>query len=271
MTDPAPSTDAKENARSEREEKALEEHDYSRYLLYSRSEILFVLRSIVQKKCMLTVHFDSGRAFFLTALLSISEDGQWLYFDMGSEEDINRRALLTDRLMLTAILDRVKIQFSLKKADVVDYNGRKAFASRLPETLLRLQRREHFRLATPIAEPVKCTMEIALPQGGTTKQELTILDISGGGVGLKVADIDASAFLVGTLFNGCQIVLPPEPEPIITGLCVRNALNTASKTGTQYLRVGCEYVELPGTALTLVQRYIIRVERERRARERGLE
>ena len=40
--------------------------DYSQYLLHSKSEIVAVLRSLVQKGALITVYFDQGKSFLLT-------------------------------------------------------------------------------------------------------------------------------------------------------------------------------------------------------------
>ena len=57
---------------------------------------------------------------------------------------------------------------------------------------------------------------------------------------------------------------------LVCNLIVRNAFDVTTKTGNHHLRVGCEYVNLPGTRLTMIQRYITRVERERKARMSGM-
>lgn len=251
-------------------ELELDQQSFSEYLLYSRSEILFVLRSVMQKKCMLTVYFDGGRSFFLTSLLAISDDGNWLYFDVSNDALINKNALAASKLMFTTMLERVKVQFSVGGFQEVPAGNRKAFACKLPETLLRLQRREHFRLSTPVANPLKCELKLPRPDGGSEEMMLTLLDISGGGIGLMVPDDHAAFFQAGNTISGCKIDIPEEGK-VITGLCVRNVFPVTTKSGSHYTRVGCEFVELPGTHLTWVQRYITRVERERKAREAGLE
>ena len=253
-----------------RAELELDQKHFSEYLLYSRSEILFLLRSVLQKKSMLTVYFDGGRSFFLTSLLSISDDGNWLYFDVSNEQAVNRNALAASKLMFTTMLERVKIQFSVGRIQEVPAGTRKAFACELPTTLLRLQRRQHFRLSTPIAAPIKCLFVAPRPEGGSAELALTLLDISGGGVGLMVPDNQSELFKIGNVYAGCQINLPNEGK-VVTGLCVRNIFPVSTKSGTHFTRVGCEFVELPSAHLNWVQRYITRVERERKAREAGLE
>jgi flagellar brake protein len=269
MTQPAPVPDAQPSASGSKTALELEQQGFSQYLLYSRSEILFVLRSVMQKKCMLTVYFDGGRSFFLTTLLAISDDGNWVYFDFASEPEIARRALVANRLMFTTMLERVKVQFSLDGLQQVSAGNRPAFAGRSPETLLRLQRREHFRLATPVANPLRCIMELPT-SGDSRKHELTVLDLSGGGIGLAIPDALLPHFAIGTVFPECRIDLPEEGR-LATSLCVRNVFAATNKAGNQYKRAGCEFIDLPGTALTLVQRYITRFEREHKARESGFE
>lgn len=243
--------------------------DYSKYQLYSRSEILFLLRALIQKKCMLTAYFDHGRSFFLTSLVALSEDGNWLYLDYGSDPAINAKALTTDKLILTTMLDKVKVQFSVAGLQQTSANGQPIFAARTPETILRLQRREFYRLTTPIANPLKCLMPIVKPDGTIVKVAATLLDISGGGVGLMVPT-DLSAFVTpGAQIDDCTVHLPEEGA-IHTGLTVRSAFNATSKAGHPYLRLGCEFVSLPGTQLAMIQRYITRMERERKAKEADL-
>ena len=248
----------------------LEQGDvYSKYLLYSRSEIIFVLRAVLQKGSMITVYFDQGQSFLLTSLLDVDAEKGSLLFDMGSNEEMNRKASKADRLLFTTSLDKVKVQFSLKHLEQVQHAGRPAFRSAIPETVLRLQRREYYRLSTPIANPIRCALQIQGEDGTREQADPPLLDISGGGVGLMVDTARADSFKVGTVFTDCRMMLPEEGALVAT-LIVRNAFDVTTKTGNHYLRVGCEFVDLPGTRLTMVQRYITRIERERKARMSGM-
>ena len=53
-------------------------------------------------------------------------------------------------------------------------------------------------------------------------------------------------------------------------LCVRNLFEVTTRSGSHFARIGCEFVGLPAPRLTMVQRYITRVERERKARMTGM-
>lgn len=243
--------------------------DYSQYLLHSRSEILAVLRSLIQKGALITIYFNQGKSFLLTSMLALNADNQGLVLDLGSNAEMNERALKAEKLILTTVVDKVKIQFSLSMLEATQYDGRSAFAGRIPDTLLRLQRREYFRLATPIANPIKLATTILRADNSALQVSLSLLDISGGGVGLMVSTDQAQLLERGDTLNECRMMLPDEGL-LVTSLCVRNMFDVTTRSGTRYVRVGCEYVGMTSARLAMVQRYITRMERERKARLSGL-
>lgn len=243
--------------------------DYSQYLLFSRSEILAVLRTLIQKNAMITVHFDQGRSFLLTSMIALAAENTGFFLDIGSDDEMNRRALKAKKLIFTALIDRVKVQFSLDKIVATQYGGRQNFLGKIPDKLLRLQRREYFRLSTPIASPLKLRAALTRPDGSALQIEFPLVDISGGGIGLTVSLNQAQLFEKGNILNDCKLMLPNEGL-LIASLCVRNLFNVTTRSGAHHVRVGCEFIDLPQARLTLVQRYITRVERERKARLNGL-
>ena len=243
--------------------------DYSQYLLFSRSEILAVLRSLIQKNAMITVHFDQGHSFLLTSMIALVAENTGFILDIGSDDEMNRRALKAKKLIFTALIDRVKVQFSLDKIVATQYGGRQNFLGKIPDKLLRLQRREYFRLSTPIASPLKLRAALTRPDGSALQIEFPLVDISGGGIGLTVSLNQAQLFEKGNILNDCKLMLPNEGL-LIASLCVRNLFNVTTRSGAHYVRVGCEFTDLPQARLTLVQRYITRVERERKARLNGM-
>lgn len=248
----------------------LEQGDiYSKYLLYSKTEILFILRAVLQKGSLITVYFNHGQSFLLTSLIHVDAERGQILFDFGSDEEMNARALKADRLLFTTSIDKVKVQFSLNRLEQTQHDGRPAFRGAFPETVLRLQRREYYRLSTPIANPVRCRFNLKLADGSLVATDVPLLDISGGGVGLMIEPDRKDNFAIETVFTDCKIDLPEEGL-LVCSLIVRNAFDVTSKTGNHHLRVGCEFKDLPGTRLTMIQRYITRVERERKARMSGM-
>lgn len=243
--------------------------DYRQFLLYTRPEIVSVLRTLIQKHALITAYFDRGYSFLLTSLLALGPDGNELILDIGSDSDTNKRALLANKLTLSTAVDKVKVQFSIARMTATQFEGRPAFRAALPESLLRLQRREYFRLSMPAASPIKCSVNVQIPDGGTAVASVQLLDISGGGAGLLVPPDQTAWFGKGIALNNCKITLPDEGT-IVASMVVRDVFDVTTRSGNRYLRAGCEFVGLPGAYLTMIQRYITRVERERKARLSGL-
>ena len=242
--------------------------NYGKYLLHSRTEIQFLLRALQEKGALITVYFNQGIDFLLTSIVSVAADGSRMILDYGSSEEMNRRALVSDRLICITSHDKVKVQFILRGLEKVQFQGREAFRARLPDTVLRLQRREYYRLTTPVAKPLKCFIPVPQPDGGHTVIETNVMDISGGGVAV-MAPPHSIDFDVDATFDNCRLELP-EVGTITATLRVRNLFEITLRNGTRSKRYGCQFVDLPGAMVNLIQRYIIKVERERKARESGL-
>jgi c-di-GMP-binding flagellar brake protein YcgR len=240
--------------------------DYSQYILHSKTEIRAVLRSIIQNGARITVHFDHGRSLFLTSMLALQSDNTEIIFDVGGSEEVNSKALRADNLIFTVFVDKVKIQFGLDRLRRVVYQGRPAFIGAVPDDLLRLQRREFFRLSTPVATPIRLNTTL---EPGERAFEVSLLDISGGGVGLMTPTDLAGLLEKGLMLENCKIMLPSEGL-LMVRLCVRNIFDVTTRNGAHYSRVGCEFVDMSAAQLSNVQRYIIQAERERKARLNGL-
>lgn len=243
--------------------------DYSKYLLHSKKEILFILRAMCDKGVLITVYFNQGNDFLLTTLLAVSADGNSMLLDPGSNAEMNRKALESDKLIFTAMHDKVKIQFNVKRLAKAEHEGREAFRAAIPDELLRLQRREFYRLTAPIAHPIRCVIPLKLADGSRTTIETTVIDISGGGLAVITPPPEGVEFETDHLFENCRIELP-DVGTVLATLRVRNTFEFTLRNGTKSRRSGCQFIDLPGPMLTLIQRYIIRVERERKARETGM-
>lgn len=244
----------------------LEDADYSRYLLNTRAEILPVLRHLIDQVAQVTIFFNEGRDLLPTALIAVDEHG--LVLDYGPSEDVNLRALEAEKLFAITSQDRVRVQFILRGLQRIEYQGQPAFRAPFPESVLRLQRREYYRLTMPVTRPLICEIPVTQPGGQLKILGFNAVDISGGGVALAFTSQSPSLALELD-YPGCAIDLPDVGRIVVT-LRVKAMLDITLRSGAQLQRAGCQFVSLPGTMLTLIQRYILKVERERKARESGL-
>jgi c-di-GMP-binding flagellar brake protein YcgR len=266
MTTPVPSAND-QTSRSPAISPLLEASDYTQYLLHNRNEILYILRSLQGAADNITVHFNDGHDFLLSAVIAVDEDG--ITLDYGGNAELNRRALAAERHFCVANHEKIRIQFLLRSMREISFNGTPAFHAPLPDTVLRLQRREYFRLTTPVAHPIKCRIPVSHHiEHSRSAMDANVIDISGGGLAIMVPPAGAT-FSAGDTFANCRVELP-DVGIVVATLEVRNVFEVTLRSGAQVTRAGCQFANLPGPMLTLVQRYIIKAERERKARESGL-
>ncbi len=240
---------------------------HSSYLLHGKTDILYNLRSLMQKRGMLSAFIDASADSFLTAILAISPDERYLILDAASDEAINRRVEVAEQLICITQLDKIKIQFATRQLQRITHEGHAAFRTPLPEVLLRLQRREYFRLTAANPHKLSCLIPIIVDgEKRMISVEAAVLDISGGGLAVLVPPTE-TAFEPDMEFADCRLMLP-EIGPIATSLRVRNLFRITNRDGSVMLRAGCEFIDLPASMASTIQRYILKTERERNARER---
>jgi flagellar brake protein len=240
-----------------------EADDLSRFLIHSPSQIAQILRAIGEQSEIVTAYFNRGREFLLTAIAEVDQPGRTVTLDQGADAAMNQKLLASDRIVLVSAHDKVKVQFSVKRVRPVEFEGRPAFEIDLPGELLKMQRREYFRVRTTANAPVRCK----LPAGLETV-EVQVLDVSIGGLAAHVKLPDPLG-QVGTCFAGATVTVGEEGT-FIAELELRNAASVRLRNGADAMRVGFRFVHLPDSAQKLIQRYILKIERDRRNREREL-
>ena len=244
--------------------------EYGQYLLTDTREVEFYLGLLVKRRNIITAYIDDGEQFFLTSVLAFDFAEGKILLDPAQHEDNKAPALAARKITLVTNLDRVTIQIRLSPLEKRQYQGQNLLAAPLPDALLRLQRREFFRLEPSLSTPIFCKLATHSEAGGTSRTfELPLSDISGGGVSL-IAPVDqAHYFERDTVFQNCRLDLPGD-SVIQVNLRVRKAIELSERNGEHSLRVGCEFINLTGARLGQIEHYIARVERERKARDSGL-
>ena len=233
--------------------------EYAKYLVHSRQEITQILRAIMRQNEIVTAYFNQGQAFFLTSVLEADPNSGRLVLDCGPDPETNRRALASNKFIFVSNQNHIKIQFSTSALTPIEFKGRPALQVHLPANLLKLQRREYYRLVAPIRAPLRCIV----PDLAGARLETEVADISVGGIG--ISGFPATFVLAqAQLLPNCRIALPEEGV-VVTALEIRNLQQSARRSGQPVLRAGCVFVGIPAPHQAMIQRYIIRIDRERRA------
>jgi len=239
-------------------------HDYE---VGSRREIISLLRSIGEKNQLIRMLIDGEADVCVTSILEVDPDTNTLILDRSINGEQNLRILASGRLSFETTLDKIRILFASDSVTETTFEHRPALQIAVPDTLVRLQRREYYRMATPLNNPVRASVTLP-PELGGGSALFPLADISCGGIAM----LDNKFMLgntIGVNYPGCRIDLP-DIGTVTTTLQVRNSLDLTLLNNKTNRRLGCQFIDIPGASLALVQRYITKLERERNARIAGL-
>ncbi|WP_309545428.1 flagellar brake protein [Aquitalea aquatica] len=234
--------------------------DLTRYILATPVEVVHHLASIARSGHMVTVFSNKGKTFILTRFLEVDAKRGVLLLDWGADPATNEQLLASERNVFVCSPDGVKTQFVTTAARKVMLDSGPAFEVDLPEQVIKLQRREFFRIQTPVSNPVSC--HVADYPGRPL--DLVLFDISLGGCSLWLPAPHAPGFDLGQKYQNCSFELKPLGS-LRVGIEIRHRLTTQLRNGNEAVRAGCAFLNMTPSSETLVQRYVGQLERERRA------
>jgi c-di-GMP-binding flagellar brake protein YcgR len=239
-------------------------HDYE---VGSRREIISLLRNIGEKNQLIRMLIHGEADVCVTSILEVDPDTNTLILDRSIDGDQNNRILAARRISFETSLDKIRILFASEGVTETIFEKRPALQIAVPATLVRLQRREFYRMPTPVSNPVRAIVPLPEELGGETAI-FPLADISCGGIAM----LDNKFMLgntIGLNYPGCRIDLP-DIGTVMTTLQVRNSLDLTLLNNKANRRLGCHFIDISRANLAMVQRYITKLERERNARIAGL-
>ena len=235
-----------------------------RYLVRNPRQVLHLLRQLVEQRSLITAHPDGGQQSFPTALLEVDTDDDTLVLDGCPTPSINRLVAEASTLLCYARLDQVNIRFQLQRPQRELSGDYVSFRADIPEAIHHLQRRELYRLETPVNDSPWCQIPVGADD---RRMDLRVIDISGGGIALSFPP-DQVVLRLNQRLHGCVLTLP-DSLPIQLVLEVRDLRKYTAPNGLELQRVGLKFEELPRGADAAIQRYIFRIDRQRKARQNG--
>ena len=235
------------------------EIDYHQYSIASRLEISQILRAIMRHAGLITASIG-GEDFFLTSIVRVDDEAGYLMLECERRGKHVEEVLSKQHLLCSTSLDKIKIQFVCEGFELAVCDGRDAYKTPLPQELLRLQRREYFRMPTPVAHPVKCTISLPRDDSHATI-ELSLIDISCGGIAVLTPQ-ELFTPELGASYD-CVLHLPGTAA-LRTRVQARNAYMMKLANGKITQRSGFAFVNLRESMLSTIQRYIMSLERQRK-------
>lgn len=219
--------------------------------------VAFLLVGFARNKDQFSVSFG-GDEMMLTTLLDAEPAGDRLVFDCSGSAEVNRHLLQSNRNVFSGRPGGIHVQFSAGRATETIFEGSKAFSVALPKYVVRLQRRDTFRIETPRSKP----LQFFGRQAGGHLLNLQAHDISVAGLGMT-ALVLPEGLAPGDRLDNCHFALPEDEQELFFSATVCHVTPQVGRAGQQQWRIGLHFDGLPPVNENRIQRYIARVERER--------
>ncbi len=223
--------------------------DEEQFEVRSPREIFFILRDIEKNSARAALYYDKRRKFILTSVIEVDEGGIWLDASQNHEENV--QVARSGRCIFVSSHHQAKVQFEIDQLELGQRDDLEAFYLPLPDYLLRIQRRDYYRLFLP-AGALKCIL--TLEGNPPRRRELSVRDISRGGIALYCEENDQD-LQPGKIIPGCRIWLDKDME-LTVGIQVRYVSLTQLQSGGGRGCAGCGFIDLDGRMGILLQRYI---------------
>lgn len=234
--------------------------NYSKFEVQAVEEVVLILRGLMKNGARITAYLDESDDFILTSLLKIDEENGSVMLALDSSKFLNRKTQLAGKLVCITNQGKIKIQFEVGGISLVKLDDVNAFRADIPEALIRLQRRDYFRLTVPKGKPLVCMIPVKQEDGKTVEFGANIVNISGRGLTAVVPE--GLEFAVSQEFPNCRIDLP-DGGTVVTMLQVRSVYDVTLAGGRIIQRAGCQFVKMQNAVQHLILKYILKVESER--------
>lgn len=241
-------------------EDAAHANDEEQFIVQNQKQIIQILNELAKHHEMLKISFSHDTC--LTNVISVDAHNHVVYLDIGIDDAFNDRLLASHHVIFSKD-DGIRLKWTSAQLTLATLKDGKAIKIALPQKLMRLQRREFFRLATPIVNPVPCIIPIPNAENPDEDRtlELTLVDVSLGGVGVIAANPLDEVLVIGANFDKCRINFPEVGETNLT-LQVRNITPVTMKDGASKYRVGLQFISPSRGNEGLINKYTYNLERQ---------
>ena len=221
-----------------------------------------LLRSVASVGPRAAVYLDDGETFVHTSVLAVDDKSGTMIFERSGDAGLNARVLAAPKVTLVTSDHGVPVQCVCRTPRPTRHDGAEAFSVPLPERVLRLQRRDAYRLpGDPLLKRATCHL---FREDQARNKNLTpaVLDLSCSGISIAIPNSEPK--LERESRHKCRIELPAFVR-FDVGVLVHSARDFALPDGTAAQAYGMEFLNLDATAEVLLQRFI--TEEERRAKK----
>lgn len=229
-----------------------------RFTLRDRAQVLATLGKLAADEVPVTCSYGPEGDVLHSKVLGVSDDRRTIFLELSGDEAADAAFVSSGPVSCQAALANIRIEFVIEPVMGRRFYS-KAFAAPLPPFLVRVQRREYYRMNMSGVTGLAC--ELAMPRADRTDPMVgvTVLDLSGGGMAVRVPP-GPWALRLHVELRACRVTLGDMGE-LEARAVVRNLVKLADDEGKPYVRMGCEFAGLRDGEISLLQRFVSHAQR----------
>lgn len=216
-----------------------------------------LLTTIEEDEHELYVFLQTDHIQFVTEILDIDWQTGLIWLGTPYEKSLSAGCNNASAYVIVAFPDGVKIQFAGMGILQSQYQGADALRIAIPKSIVRLQRRNYFRVMAD--EELNHQVKLDIP---AFPDKPSLIDISLAGCGFTLI-AQAGQFVSGQVLRDVRLTLPDGEGSLLVELVVRNIKPTMDNP--ELIQLGCEMKAAQRNAERRLQRFLLATERRQRA------
>lgn len=235
----------------------------SSFAIHGLDQIVKHLALLQKSKCLLSVICKENNTTFLTTIIEIDKKNKSLILDYGPKEYLNRPIINGQKTNFVSEYTGIKVAFHGSSFKKIEHDGQPAFLMPIPDSILWLQRREFYRVRSPISKVSYCQLALAEQE----PVNLQLFDISISGFSMLVEQPEIRDFLLpNTVIEDGKLILEGIGEGNI-GFEVRSKYLMNPEKVNKIEKIGCMFTHITPIFQSMIQQYMQQIERENKLKD----
>jgi c-di-GMP-binding flagellar brake protein YcgR len=228
------------------------------FSIQNSKELIRHFLLLYKNKSLIIARFGENNESYITTLLDIDERNHAVILDYGPKEDLNQQLLKSGKVVFDTDYNGIKVSFSGTAIKKIVHKGDPAFYMSIPKSLYWLQRREYYRVKSPLSKASYCQLILEDRQPVSLK----LYDISLTGFSMLNVSKELSDLLIpGKSFEQCTLHLYEIGEEPVA-IEIRNKLIINPDKLQKIQKIGCKFIKLAHPVENMIQRYMHQIQRE---------
>ncbi len=231
------------------------------FLISSQNQRLNLINMIINKELPVTAYLVDGdekiTTDFSTRLLGTHQEHDALILEATANESLNKQIGEAAMLYCASTINHVPLEFKLERPRQEREADKTVFITPFPQLLIRMQRREFFRINIPQGISAICYFPTE-----TTPLKTELADISIGGFSILIHGDGHLSFNVDEIIEECEIQLSLN-DSFKTTLKVKNNIVKSNNNGETTTLIGFTFIDIPASIESQIQRFIFNIESKR--------